>query len=135
MLEDIVFLYVEDDPNSRKVMNLLMTKFLKVKALFLFEDSTDFENRLRDLDPIPEIILLDIQVYPLDGFDMLKIIRQTPKLQQSKVIALTASVMNEEVERLRTAGFDGTISKPLSMSNFPTLIHRIANGESVWYIA
>ena len=135
MLDDRVFLYVEDDPHSRTVMRLLLTKSLHVKKLTIFEDSQNFEVRINELEHVPDVILLDIQVPPLDGFEMIKIIRQAPKFESTKVIALTASVMNEEVEKLRAAGFDGTISKPLRMVAFPDQIRRIVKGESVWSIA
>ncbi len=60
----------------------------------------------------------------------LKVITKTPQ-----IIALTASVMNEEVAQLRQSGFNGAIAKPLSFSTFPALMERIANGETVWHIA
>lgn len=133
-LENLSFLYVEDDPSSRQVMDLLLTKAMKVGNLTIFADSKDFLHRLQSLAPLPDIILLDIHVEPYDGFEMLNMIRQIPALRNCKVIALTASVMNEEVEAMREKGFDGTISKPLRMSEFPSLIRRIAAGGDVWYI-
>lgn len=135
MLENISFLYVEDDFNSRRVMDLVMSKAIKVKNLAMFADSHDFKAKLENLSPRPDIILLDIHVEPLDGFEMLKIIRETAGLNGVKVIALTASVMNEEVQKLRAAGFDGTISKPLSLPLLPHLFESIVKGESVWHIA
>jgi hypothetical protein len=42
--------------------------------------------------------------------------------------------MNEEVQRLREAGFDGAIGKPLDFENFAPLIERVLKGESVWHI-
>jgi CheY-like chemotaxis protein len=134
MTEHTTFLYVEDDPRSREVMNLLMTKVIKVKELVLFEDSADFGLRLNDLTREPDVILLDIHVKPHDGFAMLNMIRREPALKNAKVIALTASVMNEEVEAMRSRGFDGAIAKPLSMTSFPGLIERIVAGEAVWHI-
>jgi CheY-like chemotaxis protein len=134
MMENMTFLYVEDDPRSREVMNLLMTKVMKVKELVLFEDSTDFGIRIEGLAQNPDVILLDIHVKPHDGFAMLNMIRQEPALKHAKVIALTASVMNEEVEAMRARGFDGAIGKPLSISSFPGLIERIVSGEAVWHI-
>jgi two-component system cell cycle response regulator DivK len=83
----------------------------------------------------PDVILLDIHVTPHDGFVMLNMIRRDTALKETTVIALTASVMNEEVEKLRTKGFDGAISKPLSVSLFPGLIQRVVAGEPVWHIA
>ena len=134
MLENVSFLYVEDDLNNRQVMELILTRVTKVKSLVIFEDSVDFSTKLLALAPIPDVILLDIHVEPYDGFEMLSMIRQMDKFKDCKVIALTASVMNEEVEAMRSKGFDGTISKPLNMSEFPKLIQRIVAGESIWHI-
>jgi len=61
-------------------------------------------------------------------------LRNDPEFKGSKVVALTASVMSEEVARLKRSGFDGAIAKPLNIDAFPGLISRIINGESVWYI-
>lgn len=133
-LQDMSFLYVEDDPRSRKLMNLILTKAMQVKNITMFADSTDFEARIVTLTPIPDVILLDIHVEPYDGFEMLAMVRQMEQFRQSKVVALTASVMNEEVKALKAKGFDATISKPLKLTEFPTLIERIVNGESIWHI-
>lgn len=135
MLGDVSFLYVEDDPRSRQVMDLIMTKAMKVQNLFMFEESSNFVMRVKELPKQPDVILLDIHVTPYDGFTMLQLVREDADLKNAKVIALTASVMNEEVEALRARGFDGAISKPLSVSLFPGLIERIVAGESVWHIA
>ena len=135
MLKDVSFLYVEDDALSREVMQMLMENVLGVGQLVMFADSTDFMSRLRALPRRPDIILLDVHVQPYDGFEMLHMLRLDPAYQQAQVIALTASVMNEEVRQLRTSGFNGTIAKPLSLATFPALIERIVGGESVWHIA
>lgn len=135
MVEDTSFLYVEDDARSREVVELIMTKAMQVKNLTIFADSTDFVARLKALANPPDVILLDIHVKPYDGFTMLDMIRDDPALSAKKVIALTASVMNEEVDVIRAKGFDGAIGKPLSISSFPDLIKRIVAGEAVWHIA
>jgi CheY-like chemotaxis protein len=65
---------------------------------------------------------------------MLALLRQHPRFHDALVIALTASVMNEEVARLKTAGFDSIISKPLNQDVFPATLERILSGEKVWRI-
>jgi CheY-like chemotaxis protein len=50
------------------------------------------------------------------------------------VVALTASVMNEEVEQLRAAGFHSCLAKPIDIDTFPDVLNRILDGESVWRI-
>ena len=134
MIDIDCLLCVEDDPSNRLVMKLLVEKTLTAKSYVIFEDSADFISRLRDLPVYPDIILLDIHVSPFNGFQMLKMIREDSVYCDTKVVALTASVMNEEVERLRKSGFDGAIGKPITLSAFPVVIDRILNGESIWQV-
>jgi CheY-like chemotaxis protein len=134
-LDQIGFLYVEDDLLSREIMQMMMQNLLGIQKLTVFSDSTDFIERVRALAAKPDVILLDIHVKPHNGFEMLDMLRADPTLRSTKVIALTASVMNEEVQRLRTSGFDGAIGKPLSIQTFPALVTRIVKGETVWHIA
>jgi CheY-like chemotaxis protein len=102
-------LCVEDDPSNRLVMKLLVEKTLNPRYYAIFEDSADFIPRVRNLPVRPNIILLDIHVSPFTGFQMLQMIREDSIYFKTKVVALTASVMNEEVERLPHSRFDGAI--------------------------
>lgn len=134
MIDIDCLLYVEDDSSNRLVMKLLVEKTLQVKNYAIFEDSADFLPRIRNLPVRPDIILLDIHVAPFNGFQMLQMIRGDSVYCDTKVVALTASVMNEEVERLRKSGFDGAIGKPIPLSAFPVIIDRIMNGEGIWQV-
>jgi CheY-like chemotaxis protein len=127
-------LYVEDDPHSRKLMSMLLTGRLHFSNVTIFEDSQDFATKAETLSPKPDIVFLDIHVSPLDGFQMLEILRGIPAFDSVPIIALTASVMNEEVHKLRGAGFNGCLAKPLDLSTFPDTFQRILNGEAVWRI-
>lgn len=127
-------LYVEDDPLSRVVMGDLLKRGMHYENVTIFEDSADFMERLEALPVKPVIIFLDIHMAPLDGFAVLRLIRANQTYQGTPVIALTASVMNEEVKMLKDAGFDGVIAKPLDADLFPKTLQRILNGEQVWQI-
>jgi CheY-like chemotaxis protein len=133
-MSDQVILYFEDDPLSREVMKVCLTRGMGYHHVWIFEDSTDFEPKLNSVGMKPDIIFLDIHMEHIDGFAMLKRIRQSETYQSTKVIALTASVMNEEVTMLREAGFDGVIAKPLDYDTFPNMLRRILSGEQVWHI-
>ncbi len=136
-MRELTYLYVEDDSLSQEIMQMILLRGMGVPAerLHIFSDSYDFMARVKALVPQPDVILLDVHVSPLDGFSMLQQLRAESDYQNARVIALTASVMNEEVAQLRQSGFNGAIAKPLSFSTFPALIERIANGETVWHIA
>jgi CheY-like chemotaxis protein len=124
-------LYVEDDPPSRQVMELLMRFEVHVPRLTIFEDSENFLARVKALPVKPDVVLLDIHVKPLDGFTMLSVLRENG-YAETMIVALTASVMNDEVKRLETAGFNGVIAKPVNVDVFPKLWERIAQHEKVW---
>jgi CheY-like chemotaxis protein len=134
-VKDAFFLYVEDDASNRMVMNLIMSKAMGAQNLVIFENSADFMERVKALPKRPDAFLLDIHVRPHTGFEMLKMLRADPDYRDVKVIALTASVTNEEVEELRGAGFDSAIGKPLSISTFPDLLVRVLKGETIWFIS
>ena len=128
-------LYVEDDANSRQVMKMMLTMGMKLTTVTFFDDSVDFVDRLLALSPRPDIVFLDIHVKPITGFEMLTIIREQPSFAGVPVVALTASVMNEEIHKLKRSGFDGCIAKPIDIDTFPEHMQRILNGETVWRIA
>ena len=127
-----IFLYIENDELSREVMKTLLTRGLGYQDVTMFESSSDFEKRLNRLSHKPDVIFLDIHMEPIDGFDILNLIRHHAEFGAVPVVALTASVMNEEVRRLRDAGFDGVIAKPINYDTFPGALNRILSGEQVW---
>lgn len=127
------FLYVEDDTLSREIMQIMMENL--GQDLVCFEDSSNFLSRVDALAVQPQVILLDIHILPSNGFQLLDMLRQDPKYQHILIIAITASVMNEEIERLRTSGFDGAIGKPLDFEKFPMLLEQLMRGDTVWHIS
>lgn len=129
-----VLLYVEDDLSSIKVMRMLVEKVMKL-PLHVFQGSDRFMEKLKALDQAPDLFLLDIHMSPHDGFELLWMLRSNRQYRNKKVIAVTASVMGDEIELLKKSGFDGAISKPLNISIFPGLIKSILDNESVWFIA
>ncbi|MBL8156941.1 MAG: response regulator, partial [Anaerolineae bacterium] len=113
---------------------MLLRHRMGLSNVTIFEDSTDFLERALALDPRPEVVFLDIHVKPYDGFAMLEMLRGSGAFTETRVVALTASVMNEEVLRLSRAGFDGCLAKPIDMTVFPDEFRRILNHEVVWSI-
>jgi len=130
-----VVLYVEDDPASREVMVLILREMMACDAYHIFDDSEDFIARVTALVPQPNIILLDIHVLPHSGFEMLTMLREVEAYKHIPIAALTASVMNEEVQRLQNAGFNAVFSKPIDIDTFPNKLTRILQGENLLYIS
>lgn len=127
-------LYVEDDAQSRTLMAMLLMGRMKLPRVTIMENSVNFAERAAALDPRPDIIFLDIHVQPHDGFAMLAMLRRQPWVGQRPIVAVTASVMREEVDRLKVAGFNACLGKPLDLATFPESFERILRGEAVWWI-
>lgn len=130
-----VVLYVEDDAQSRKLMEMLLVGRMKLQHVTILENSVNFAERVAALDPKPDVIFLDIHIQPHDGFAMLAMLRQQPWVGQRPIAAVTASVMNEEIDRLKAAGFNACLGKPLDLATFPESLERIMRGEALWRIS
>ncbi|MBL8161567.1 MAG: response regulator [Anaerolineae bacterium] len=134
MKTDPMIVYVEDDPLSRQVMELLLVRKMRLNNVAIFEDSTNIIQRMEGLNRKPDVFLLDIHMAPHDGFEVNALLRAHPTFANSAIIALTASVMNEDIHRLEQAGFDGVIAKPIDQMSFPDLLSRVLNGEKIWTV-
>jgi len=100
---------VEDEPLSmRLAVDLLGMNGFNVSSCI---DGYSAVEMLKK--EIPDLILLDINLPKINGFEVHRIIRQDHRLDKVKVIAFSASVMREDEERIRAAGFDDFIPKPI----------------------
>ncbi len=88
----------------------------------------EYADTLSDLD----LILMDIRLPYEDGYGALAKIRSSPQLKDLPVVAVTAEASQEEMEKARSAGFDGFLGKPINPDRFPEQITRILAGEAVW---
>ena len=129
-----VLVYVEDDEASILVMKMVVERVMGLPTLYVLQSRADFVQEVRGLGVVPDVFLLDIQMKPYGGVELLSMLRGDLLFKCSKVVALTASVTNEEVSLLKRGGFDGAIAKPINIEAFPGLIAKIMKGESVWYI-
>jgi len=85
-----------------------------------------------DTLPRLDLILMDLMLPYEDGYGALKKIRSSPKLKDTLVVAVTAEASIKQINKARSANFDGFIGKPLDPDRFPDQINRILNGEPVW---
>lgn len=119
-------LIVEDSPDNMKLFRTLLTlKGHEVTALW------NGEGLLETIaTTAPELVLMDIQLPGKDGFALLEEIRQSPHARV-RVVALTAHAMAGDRERAMAAGFDGYVTKPIDIREFPEQVARVLAGETV----
>lgn len=105
-------LLVEDNPASLELMRyLLMSDGHEV--LLATDGRQAIEHLAAGPNSSPALVLTDIQMPNLDGYQLLAHIRADPRLQALPVVALTAYSMPGDQERVMRAGFDGYLSKPI----------------------
>jgi len=103
-------LVIEDNP-----ANMTLATFVLESAGHTVVKATDAETGLSLAGhDQPDLILMDIQLPGMDGLRATGILKGDPKTRDIPVIALTALAMKGDEERIRAAGCDGYIAKPLS---------------------
>jgi CheY-like chemotaxis protein len=129
-LTDATIIVVEDDPNSYlATMDLLkMEGATSIHCCSSGNSAIAMAETLREVD----LFLVDIYMPGETGYDIIKRIRSHPHLAQSKVVALTASVMYDDIRRVREAGFDSFIGKPVRPARFVNQVRQILAGEILW---
>jgi CheY-like chemotaxis protein len=120
-------LIVDDEPDNVGVLELV---FRYHKANVLMADSGK-QCLERMKQTIPSLIMMDIQMPEMSGYQLLEIIRAEPRWQHIPVIAVTAHVMNRDQERILAAGFDGYIPKPVSPLTLTKEVNAILQAKRV----
>jgi two-component system cell cycle response regulator DivK len=119
-------LVVEDSPDNMKLCHALLT--LKGHEVMGLGSGEGLIETIRAT--MPELVLMDIQLPDRDGFALLQEIRGS-RFRMLPVVALTAHAMSGDRERALEAGFNGYITKPLDIRNFPLQVDRALAGELV----
>jgi two-component system cell cycle response regulator DivK len=107
-------LIVEDNPD-----NMLLTAMLLESAGHHVISAIDAESglALARAEP-PDLILMDIQLPGMDGLEATTLLKADPQTRSVRVVALTALAMKGDEERIRAAGCDGYIAKPIGIQDF-----------------
>lgn len=127
MDNQIKLLLVDDD--ERNIFAL--SAYLKVKK-FLITVARDGQECIDKLEEGQyDVILLDMMMPVMDGFQTLEVIRNNPKLKNNKVIALTALAMKGDMERCLNAGADDFCSKPIDIDILVSKINSLMQGNGV----
>ncbi len=113
-------LIVEDNKNNRK----LFRDILKYSGYEVLEAQDGAEGIKTAVEQMPDLILMDIQMPVMDGFEALKALRNMPETGKIKIIALTSFAMAGDKKKILKAGFDDYISKPIDTRKLPEIVKR-----------
>ncbi|HYA46812.1 MAG TPA: response regulator [Burkholderiales bacterium] len=113
-------LVIEDDPSFRELLGLhLRSAGHRVRA------AADPEEGLRSfLEQVPELVLLDLDLPYLSGFEVLSALRADDASKKVPVIVVTGRTDDETYDRCRKLGVDGFASKPLKREELMDAIDK-----------
>jgi CheY-like chemotaxis protein len=117
----IKVLIAEDNAVNRE----LLRELLEARGYEVLE-ACDGQEALHMIEQTqPEVLLLDIGMPVLDGFAVVRRIRENPRLALLPVVAVTAYAMRGDREKILNSGFDGYLSKPLNPSALTEELDRL----------
>ncbi len=139
MSESAVFLLVEDNKDDvllirrafekGKVLNPLQVVYGGEEAIEYLSGSGKYANRAEF--PLPTLVLLDIKMPRVDGFDVLKWIRLQPELSALRVVILTSSDEMRDVNTAYQLGANSFLVKPIDFERFVEISQALA-GYWIW---
>jgi CheY-like chemotaxis protein len=115
-----LILIVEDNEKNRK----LVRDVLQVKGYRTLETETAEEGIRLAQEARPALVLMDIQLPGMDGITALGELRADPTTREIPVIAISASAMPHDRQKIMAAGFDGYQTKPISVKE---LLEEVRN--------
>jgi two-component system cell cycle response regulator DivK len=116
-----LILIVEDNPKNLK----LVRDTLQVKGYRTIEAGTGEDGVQLAREQQPALVLMDIQLPGISGVEAFRQLRANPTTRTIPVIAVTASVMAQERQKVMAAGFDGFQGKPISVRELLETIRQI----------
>src|SRR5437899_4369048 len=123
--QKVKILYIEDNRENRMLVRAVLEA-----AGYLIVDAEDglagIEAAIREE---PALILLDINLPGVDGYEIVAILKSFPNLAATPVIAVTAYAMQGDRQRTLVAGCDGYIQKPIDVDLFPRQVAEFLGGK------
>jgi CheY-like chemotaxis protein len=117
-------LYVEDNPANLGLVKQIIARHSDLRLLSAVNGSTGIEIARASQ---PDVILMDINLPDINGFEALKILRSDPATAYMPVIAISANAMPLDIEKGLKAGFFRYITKPIKLDEFIETIDLALN--------
>ncbi|MBK8029424.1 MAG: response regulator [Chloroflexi bacterium] len=122
-------LIIEDNSNNSEVLAILLE--LQGVASTNVRSTRQVASTIEQLEHV-DVIFLDLEFPYGDGFSVFKLLRSDPRYAAIPIIAYSVHI--SQVDKVRAAGFQGFLGKPLSIEQFPDQLRRILSGIAVWEV-
>jgi two-component system cell cycle response regulator DivK len=120
MAGELILIIEDNDKNLKLVRDVLQFNDYETAEAMTAEDGLVLARSQH-----PALILLDIQLPGMDGFAALRQLRADPITKSTPVMAVTASAMERDRQKILEAGFDGYMTKPINVKKFTEEIRTV----------
>lgn len=118
-------LVVDDNTRNRK----LARDVLDVAGFDMLEAATGVEALELAAQHEPDVILLDLRLSDMNGVEVVRQLREGERTARIPVVAMSAISLREQSDWLETAGFAGSLDKPINVRAFPDQVRRFCTGS------
>ena len=116
-----LILIVEDNEKNMK----LVRDILQAKGYQTLEAVNAEDGIVLAVENKPDLVLMDIQLPGMNGIEALKVLRADPTTAHIPVVAITASVMQQNKQQVMDSGFNGFIEKPINLRQFLASVQSV----------
>jgi two-component system cell cycle response regulator DivK len=119
-------LYIEDNADNMT----LVRRVLEIEGYEVISAETGQEGLAKALEMRPDIIITDINLPDIDGYEITDTLKKDQITAHIPIIAMTANVMKKDRESVFEAGCDGYISKPIDIDELPGQVENFLRGKN-----
>jgi PAS domain S-box-containing protein len=117
-------LYIEDNSVNMILMKRVIEKIPNMEMLAAVDGNQGLKIAFEEL---PDLILLDLQLPDINGYDVFKAIQENPKSESIPVVALSANAMPEDIQKGMDSGFCEYLTKPIDIIKLQNMLKQIFN--------
>jgi CheY-like chemotaxis protein len=125
LVQPITVLIIDDDEDDRFFMEQAFKTDSPTTQLYSTPDGQQALDLLSSVYPLPDVVILDLNMPGLNGFEVLERLKQSTRYQQIPVVILTTSDASDDQEQCRQLGATEFITKPTTFSGLSDIAERI----------
>ena len=114
-------LYVEDNEDNIYMLKMRLER--KGYTILISKDSIEGINKAKEEKP--DLILMDVGLPSMDGYEATKILKQSAETQSIPIIILTAHALSTDIEKAKQAGADEFETKPINVVNLVAKMEKL----------
>ena len=126
-----IVLYAEDQLGDQRLLSKVFSASQNPPKLILVEDGEEAIKFLEETHSLPDLILMDINMIPMDGLTATLALKTNPQIRHIPIVILTTSYQAGDVQKAYECGANAYLSKPVNLDEYKAMLKTI---EDFWLI-